>query len=81
MVRLTHFGKQTADAVEHIDGRTFLTYRGVIPEVWNLIELDRAGTPRPMAYAPPFVERPLIALGAGSVPTLSGPWRTEISPR
>jgi hypothetical protein len=64
-------------AFESVDGRSFLTYRTVAPEVWNLIEFERDGSKRQSAITVPFAERPLVVFDAGSPASLSWPWRRE----
>ena len=65
-------------AFETVAGRSFLTFRTVVPEVWNLVEFDPAGTQRQTAVASPFTERPLLVLEQGSPASLQWPWRSEV---
>ncbi len=65
-------------AFETVAGRSFLTFRTVVPEVWNLVEFDPAGMQRQTAVASPFTERPLLVLEEGSPASLQWPWRSEV---
>lgn len=64
-------------AFENVAGRSFLTYRTVAPEAWNLVEFDLTGAQRQTAVANSYSERPLVVLDEGFAPSLSWPWRPE----
>ncbi|MFQ5528027.1 MAG: hypothetical protein ACE5GX_17440 [Thermoanaerobaculia bacterium] len=62
--------------LETRDGRSFVSYRSVEPEVWNLVELDRSGNTRARAFVEPYEERPLVVIDSRAQATLSWPWRS-----
>ncbi len=63
--------------LEQLEGRSFLTFRSVAPDGWNLVELERDGVTLWDTEAPPHAERPLVSLHDNGAPGLSWPWRAE----